>query len=235
MGDIVGIASEILSASQQRLEITAHNVANARTAGFKRQAVFADMLIGGEARADSVSGDGRRTDFTPGALSESGNPFDLALSGPGFFQLRAGEQTFYSRNGQFSLTEAGRLQTAGGFVLQQQGGGDLILAGREATFLEDGIVLELGRPVARVGVYRAADPGAMTAWGGAYFTAPDDVMNADSAPMVRQGMVEAANVVLADEMVGMMEAIRQAEIGARMVQTYDTLMGQVISTFGRRA
>jgi flagellar basal-body rod protein FlgG len=47
-------------------------------------------------------------------------------------------------------------------------------------------------------------------------------------------MVEASNVNLAEEMVSMMEVMRQAETGARLVQTYDDLMGKVVQTLGGR-
>jgi flagellar basal-body rod protein FlgG len=46
-------------------------------------------------------------------------------------------------------------------------------------------------------------------------------------------MVEASNVSLGDEMVGMMQALRQAESGARLVQVYDDLMGRAITSFGQ--
>ena len=54
-----------------------------------------------------------------------------------------------------------------------------------------------------------------------------------ASPELRQGMIEGSNVALADEMVSMMDALRQAEGGAHLVQTYDDLMGRAISTLGQ--
>ena len=58
-------------------------------------------------------------------------------------------------------------------------------------------------------------------------------MTENTAPIVRQGMIEGSNVDLPVEMLSTMAALRQAEIGARVVQTYDSLIGQTISTLGR--
>jgi len=52
---------------------------------------------------------------------------DIAITGPGFLQLRSGKQVFYSRQGQFRVAADGTVVTPQGLVLQQQGGGDLTL------------------------------------------------------------------------------------------------------------
>jgi flagellar basal body rod protein FlgG len=53
------------------------------------------------------------------------------------------------------------------------------------------------------------------------------------SPSVRQGALESANVEMSEEVITMMAALRRAEAGARVVQAYDTLTGQALSTFGR--
>jgi flagellar basal-body rod protein FlgF len=68
--------------------------------------------------------------------------------------------------------------------------------------------------------------------GGSLFAITDDQVEEVAAPELRQGMIEASNVALADEMVSMMEALRTAESGAKLVQTYDDLMGKAVSAFG---
>ncbi|WP_204348296.1 hypothetical protein, partial [Stenotrophomonas maltophilia] len=66
------------------------------------------------------------------------------------FQLRAGDRLVYSRQGQFRLSAEGNLVTPQGYVLQQQGGGDLVLDREAATIQQDGTVIDDGRPVARI-------------------------------------------------------------------------------------
>lgn len=238
MPGLVDSAAAILASAERRLEAAAQNVANASTPGFKRQASFAEAL--GTAEGVTAEGAGARlpaqktyVDFTQGRLSETGSPLDLAVHGPGLLRLRDGGGFIYARGGSFALGADGVLADAAGRVLQQSGGGDLALTGPDFEILADGTVLEGGLPAARIGLYEAADPAALTALGGTGFTAPDSAMSEAEGSQIRQGFLEKSNVTMSDEMVAMMAALRQAEGGGRVVQYYDELIGQAITTFSR--
>jgi flagellar basal-body rod protein FlgG len=166
-------------------------------------------------------------------MSATRNPLDLAISGAGFFQLRAGNDIVYSRQGQFRLSDDGSVVTPQGHVLQQAGGGDLLLERAGVTILEDGQVLDGERPVGRIALFAPASPDvAVQSLGGSLFGFAGEAVEADASGL-RQGMVEASNVSMGDEMVSMMAAVRQAEGGARLVQLYDDLMGRAITAFGQ--
>lgn len=233
MSGLIESATAILCASQRRLEVAAHNVANISTPGYKRQVGFSRLLASRVPGLEPEQAVAISRDFSPGKLGSTGNPLDVAIGGDGMFQLRAGDSLVYSRQGQFSLAEDGTVVTPQGYVLQQAGGGDLVLDRAAVTILEDGTVLDDGVPVARLGVYAAADPAALEAMGESYFTASAEGMAPVSGATFRQGMVESSNVEIGDEMVTMMASLRQSEIGARLVQTYDELLGRAISTFGQ--
>lgn len=173
-----------------------------------------------------------QADLSQGQMTKTGNPLDLAISGTGFFRLRAGDEIVYSRQGQFSIGADGTVVTRQGHVLQQAGGGDLVLERAGVEILEDGTVLDGTRPVGKIGVYAPSDPAALRSLGGSMFAGGEEAMEDASAAAVRQGMVEASNVILGDEMVAMMTTVRQAEGGARLVQIYDDLLGRAITTFG---
>jgi flagellar basal-body rod protein FlgG len=166
-------------------------------------------------------------------MSSTGNPLDLAVSGEGFFQLRAGKEIVYSRQGQFRLGPDGTVVSPQGYVLQQAGGGDLVLERAAVKILADGTVLDGDRPVGRVGLFGTAPGHAPQPLSGSIFTISEDAVEEIAAPELRQGMVEASNVTLGDEMVEMMAVLRQAEGGSRIVQLYDDLLGRAISTFGQ--
>lgn len=230
MQGLIESASGILSASERRLENVSNNVSNISTPGFKRQISFEEVMSGREsATAEALR---QRADFSQGQLSRTGNPLDLAISGPGFFRLRSGDEILFSRQGQFRVGADGNVINSQGHVLQQAGGGDLVLERAAVEILEDGTVLDGTRPVGKIAVYVAGDPAAMRSLGGSTFAAGADAMEDAPASALRQGMVEASNVVLGDEMVTMMATVRQAEGGARLVQIYDDLIGRAISTFG---
>ena len=229
---LIESASGILSASERRLENVSNNVSNISTPGFKRQISFEEVLAGrGDEAVESLLR--QHSDLSQGQMKATGNPLDLAISGPGFFRLRSGDDIVYSRQGQFSLAADGTVVTPQGHVLQQAGGGDLVLERSAVEILEDGNVLDGSRPVGRIGIYVAADAAKLRAAGGSTFAASDDAIEEAPAAGLRQGMVEASNVVLGDEMVTMMATVRQAEGGARLVQIYDDLLGRAITTFGQ--
>ncbi len=231
MPGLIESAASILTASERRLEIAARNVANISTPGFKRQIAFSIVLGGGL----STSGPQQvtRDDFRQGALNRTSNPLDIAISGPGFFQLRAGDRLIYSRQGQFQRAADGTVVTPQGYALQQVDGGDLILSGAPDEILPDGSVIEKGLPIGRIAVLAPADTGALQPVGESTFAGPDTAMKPADGAIVRQGMLEASNVSLGDEMVSMMVTLRQSESGARLVQTYDDLLGRAITSFGQ--
>lgn len=101
------------------------------------------------------------------------------------------------------------------------------------TIEQDGTIVDDGRPVARIGVYVTDAAAGMRALDGSTFQIEAGHATEVANPMLRQGMVEASNVSIGDEMVTMMSALRQAESGSRLVQTYDDLLGRAITTFGQ--
>ncbi len=232
MSGLIESAAAILSASESRLEVAAHNVSNSSTPGFKRQIGFSQLLA--TRGADIAQQVAVRRDFAQGKLSPSGNPLDIAVSGSGFFQLRAGDATLYSRQGQFSRAADGTVVTPQGYVLQQAGGGDLVLDHADVKILEDGTVLDGGVPVAKLAVFAPADTAALQPVGESAFAMPGGgAMDLVPDAVLRQGMVENSNVAIGDEMVTMMTALRQSEGGARLVQVYDDLLGRALSTLGQ--
>ena len=225
---LLELGEAMLAASTQRLEAVAQNVANSATPGYKAQLSFEQTL------ADAAGAAHRTPNLAQGTLQRTGAPLDLALAGPGFFALRDGETITYTRSAQFERDANGRVVDAAGRVLQAVGGGDIVVSRADPEILSDGVILEDGLPQAAIAVFDIDDANSLQSIGGAHFSAPDGAMAAIEAN-VRQGMLESSNVDTAHEVLQMMTAIRQAETGARVVQTYDALISQSITTLGRSA
>jgi len=153
---------------------------------------------------------------------ETNNPYDLALSGAGFFVLRTEAGALYTRNGQFTRDADGRLVDARGAVLQADGA-DLVLKDGEVEVTPEGVVLEDGQPVARLDIVELSDPASVD----------DGEARTAEAPGVRQGALEMSNVSTGAEMVQIMGALRRAEAGQRLAIVYDDLVGRAITTFGQ--
>lgn len=231
MAGLVEIAASIMARSERSVETSAHNIANLATSGYKRRVEFTDAM------ADIAAGRSLRptsaTDFAPGKPIGTNSSSDLSIAGEGFFVVRSGETMLYTRLGQFSRDEEGRLVTAQGFALQARGGGDLVVKSADFKVEADGVVIEGGQPVARLALVDFENRAALIRGEGGTFSAPETEAVEVQAPSVRQGMLEASNVSTGDEMVVIMEALRRAESGQRIVNVYDDLMGRALSTFGQ--
>ena len=114
-----------LTAASSDLDVTANNIANADTVGFKEtRAQFADVYAAGAVNLNnSVIGQGVRLSstaqqFTQGNISTSSSNLDLAISGDGFYTLKDANGYVYSRNGQFGEDKAGNVISSTGQALQ---------------------------------------------------------------------------------------------------------------------
>src|ERR1700731_2583474 len=116
-----------LLARTQALDTAANNLANAGTAGFRAHHGYFRGVLAGSVDQDpetssqvgqSVNGfgvlGGNRLDLAQGELKATGNPLDLALEGQGFFAIQTSHGVRYTRNGAFSRSPTGLLQTAQG-------------------------------------------------------------------------------------------------------------------------
>jgi len=125
-----------LRAHQQMMDVTGNNIANVNTAGFKSsQAVFQDtlnqMLKAPASPQGSVQGGtnpaqvglgvqlaGISTNFTQGSAQTTGRSTDLMISGDGFFTVKTGQETLFTRAGSFSFDANGGLVTNDGGRVQ---------------------------------------------------------------------------------------------------------------------
>lgn len=214
------------------MDAIAENVAHVSTSGYKRRILFSHLI-----NVDRAIGDPHVTesyfDVRQGALISTGTATDIAISGPGFFKLRHGDEFLFSRQGQFSLDGEGRLVSPQGYVLQQADGGDVVLDRTGFEVAPDGTISVEASPIARIGVFAPESAGALSQVSGGYFAADEGLMVEAAGAVVRQGFTEASNVSFGDEMVAMTAAVREAETGARLVQVYDDLMGRALSSLGR--
>jgi flagellar basal-body rod protein FlgF len=233
MDGILEIGGFMLSQASQRMEVAAQNVSNMATPGYRAQKIFSSLLH----MPESVDGTSlpslqMATDFSSGKMIQTGNSYDLALSGDGFLMVRAGDQIFYTRSGQFSRDGDGRLVDGSGGVLQSEDG-DIVLQGQKIKIENDGTVLDDGEPVSRIAVMNFRDASALTAAGNNRFTAASGVRPERIDTLIHQGMLESSNVSTAQEMIAIMASTRSAETGQRLVQVYDDLMGRALTAFGQ--
>jgi flagellar basal body rod protein FlgG len=230
---ITEIAAQILARAEQRAETAAQNITNASTPGYRRRISFAEAMNPAGAGAEASRTMGAALDFSAGQLAETGNLSDIAIAGEGFFVVRSEDDLLYTRQGQFRRDEDGRLTTPQGLILQSSDGGDVVVGGENFEVAADGIVTRRGEPVARIALVDFEDRAALRSTDKGAFDAGEAEPRPVEAQALRQGMIESSNVNTGDEMVAMMEAVRRAETGQRLVTTYDDLMGRALNLFGQ--
>jgi len=114
MADVLGTALSGLTASRLRALTHANNIANLNTPGYKAQR--ADTTTGYRGDSVRVSAIGRN--YSMGSVRQTGNPMDVAIDGPGFFQVQDAQgNMFYTRSGALQLDDAGNLVTSQGLTV----------------------------------------------------------------------------------------------------------------------
>ncbi|KPK90182.1 hypothetical protein AMJ80_08790, partial [bacterium SM23_31] len=142
---IRGIYTNAAAMNSQLLkqEVTANNLANANTTGFKKEGVFRKYLIDLNTILQEYATDFKNLedvdaviiDFKQGELYPTGNPLDTAIEGDGFFAVQTPRGIKYTRNGNFQLDQNGFLVTGNGYpVLGTEG---LIRLQGQNIFIED--------------------------------------------------------------------------------------------------
>jgi flagellar basal-body rod protein FlgG len=233
---IVELGGVIIAQATRRVELAAQNMANMTTAGYKARGQFQSLINSDElghagSHRGSLPGD-LSVDFTAGKLQHTGNPFDLAISGAGFFVVRTDAGLLYTRAGQFSRDSEGRLVSPDGGILQSTSG-DMRVESGNVSVLADGTFLQTGQPVGQLAIAGFDDPRILRPTGAGLFSAPSGAGRDVTSPQIHQGMLEASNVTTASEMISMMAGLRSAEAGQRVVQVYDDLMGRALTSFGQ--
>ncbi|MBD3298792.1 MAG: flagellar basal-body rod protein FlgF [candidate division Zixibacteria bacterium] len=237
----IATAASGMLPSLKRQEVITNNLANAQTAGFKRDRLFVERL--NEAQEAIVPGAedwgatnqvGLAIDFAPGSLNRTGNAMDVAISGDGFFAVQTPDGERYTRNGHFSVDTDGTLQSADGHAVLGDNGVIRLPAG-EVSINSDGQISVDGRLVDTLRIVRFDDPRVLVRGGSTIFeigiptVAPQD----DNQSAIRQGFLEHSNVNTIEEMVNMITTFRFYEADQRAIQMQDQVQGRVVNELGR--
>ncbi len=227
-----------MSGLKREMQVIAHNVANASTAGYRREAVlFSEYVRGGEGQEPSLSmalGNTRQTYQLQGGLSQTGGTFDMAVEGEGFFHLETAQGLRLTRAGIFTPNEAGEIVNMDGHRLLDAGGAAIFVPpdARNIIMARDGTLSGDGVPFAQVGLVRPVDPVTMSRAAGTLFAVDGDIEPIE-APMILQGFVEESNVEPLFELSRMIEVQRAYEQGQRLLEREDERIKNVIQTLGR--
>ena len=248
------VAKTGLNAQQTRMSVIANNLANVNTTGFKRgRAVFEDLLYqnikqaGGQTGADTTApvgfmlGTGTRIVATEkmqgqGNMISTENALDLAVEGSGFFQIVQQDGTIsYTRDGSFKLSQDGELVTVSGALLQPQ----VVIPQDAATItvgLDGTVSVELAngggnQQLGQIQLARFVNGAGLEAMGQNLFRETQasgppiiSVPGEQGAGNIAQGMLEASNVNVVEELVNMIETQRAYEVNSKAISAVDGML-----------
>jgi flagellar basal-body rod protein FlgF len=237
----IGLSRQV--ALKRQLDVVANNVANMNTAGFRAERMLfeAAMQPGGKRPDDQIAFTIDRatyTDLRPGGFTATGNPFDVALDGDGWLQVRTPDGDRFTRDGRLRRDNDGQLVTAGGFPVLDDNQQPIVVASDSSvlTIGTDGLVSADDQMVARLRVVRFDDPQALRQTGDVLFAAEPGVEPLP-APDTRtvQGKVEQSNVQGIAEVTRMMDLSRDYQAVTRMVEEGQDLLRTAINRLGKSA
>lgn len=210
-----------LLAETDALDLTANNLANLNTTGYKGQLEFYRALEAstGKHRLTALNQavndygvlGGAAIDLKTGEMQKTGNDLDLALQGAGFFTAQTPAGLRYTRNGSFHTDANGRLLTStGDTVMGDQGPIDL--PSGTITIGSDGTISQGGAVVATLKLVTFKPGTALSAAGNSYFQAPAGSEQPADDPRVSQGMLESSNMNPISGVVDLITLQRHAQL-----------------------
>ncbi|MBQ1687988.1 MAG: flagellar hook-basal body protein [Lachnospiraceae bacterium] len=240
---------------QKRLDVISNNLANADTVGYKTERVasqaFDDMLaikirdssVGYQDQAIGSMSLGVKigevyTDYGQGAYVETGNTFDLAIDGAGFFTMRcptkSGDNvTRYTRNGNFKMTMDGYVVDANGNHLQGSNGDIQVPVDATISINKSGQIFANDEYVDTVTLTDFEDYDYIKKYGDNLYQTVDGATTKTATGGIDQGYTEQSNVNVVSEMVDMITVTRAYEAGQKTMQTIDTMLEASCNEIGR--
>lgn len=212
-------------AQKLKFDTISNNLANINSNAFKKDIISFDKAL---AIKNSST-----TDFTPGPIRYTGNEFDVAIDGPGFFKIQAPRGIRYSRNGSFTCNMDSLLVTQNGDPVLGQNG-PIKINGTDVSIKSDGQVLVDGQPIDKIALVDFKQPRLLKKEGSSYYMhlgKEQDIVNAEDIN-IQQGYIENSNVNPTEEMIKMIETLRAFESAQKAIQTMDELNRKMVNDVG---
>ena len=245
-------------AYQHRMEILSNNIANVNTAGYKQdktqfQKYYASALENDNFEASSNTDASQvaeywfelssHTDYSSGPLKKTGNRFDLAIEGKGFFCVETPDGIQYTRRGDFGIDVNGNLITQEGWPVLGEGGEIFVESqadftdkdGHELLVHGDGTVEVDGNNVGKLLIVEFADPQQLSKAGNTYFSlgSGNAVESEATDYRISQGMIELSNVDAVRMMTELIETLRGYESYQKVIRSIDEMNSLAIKEVGK--
>ena len=247
-------AASGMAAQQMNLDVIANNLANVNTAGFKGSNLqFQEMMYdtlrtpGSNTTDSSTSPSGLQVgygskvvatvrDFSQGNMQSTGNTWDVAIQGTGFYKVNLPDGTYgYTRDGSFVVNSEGQVVTSQGYPLA--GVGQIDPKATNIAIAADGTIsATINGSAAKISPITLAtfpNPEGLNSVGNNLYTettasgaaVDGQTPGTNGIGSLQGGYIETSNVSVVQEMVNMIQAQRAYEINSKAIQATDDMLG----------
>lgn len=228
---------------QRAVDVVANNIANSSTMGFKRQGVLFETYISRQTPSQSTAYVYDREtyrDLTPGTISSTGNPLDLAIQGTGYFQIQTPKGVQYTRDGTFHTDNQGQIVTSSGLPVLDEGGQAMTVP-EDATDIvisRDGFVtVQSGTGTSRaelgkLGLVTFGNEVALSPTEGNLLATSQTATPVEDAVVI-QGAIEDSNVNPIVEITNLIQIQRAYERAANLVSQDDSRISNAIDVLSK--
>jgi flagellar basal body rod protein FlgG len=235
-----------LTAYEQWQQSVAQNLAYAAVTGYRRdQVAFSGLMAetlklkNGDETKKSIKGvmpeSKSNLDSTPAPVHYTGVETDFAIDGQGFFRVRKPDGTqAYTRAGNFYINADRALVTAQGHLVDGENGPIQFQQQGGAIYINGiGMIVQGSQPIARIGVFRFADPSQLRRIGDSLLAPPAGVAPTpvENAALIHMNL-EESNVRPMKEAIDMLMVGRAYEASRKVIDTSDENAGKAIQYLG---
>ena len=238
---------------QKRLDVISNNLANSATVGFKKEGAtsqsFDDVLAikvrddHGDAYIGNMSLGVKigevYTDYSQGSVRETGNTYDLAIDGSGFFTIdytdaNGNTSTRYTRAGEFLITKEGYVVTSEGQHLMGESQWLQVPVDAVEVMVDtDGTVYADGTAVDKVRLTDFEDYNYLKKFGETMYQPVQGAVEKDATGSILQGFTEQSNVNVVSEMVNLINITRAYEANQKVIKAMDDLLQIDVGSVGK--
>ena len=240
---------------QQKVDTIANNVANVNTPGFKKtDLTFKEYLTTIEKGSNNpmlpnktwspedfynshgnensyVKVDGSYANFSQGQIIPTGSKYDMAIKGDGFFEILTPNGIRYTRKGNFSINNEGRLITDNGDFVLQKGSPEtsptdrlITMPQEKFSISQEGKIIVGENQLAEISITEFNDKNALQKEGNSLFNNNhSDNIKSEHQSILFHGYQEQSNVNAIQEMSELIKASRNFESIQRVIKTYDNM------------
>lgn len=223
---------------QRQMAVIANNLANMNTSGYKAERMVFREFITKPSETETLSfvqDFGLARDLTDGTPTMTGNPLDLAISGPAYFSLDTENGERYTRHGRFQLNEVGQLVTGRGDIVLSNNGAPITIppGSGSLTISADGTITGANGPLGRVGLVEFENERNLKRSENNLYEANGENPQVAAESSMTQANLESSNVKPILEMTRMIDVHRSYRATQNFIKSEHDKILKAINIIGR--